>query len=66
MARLNLTIPDALYARYQRVRRQINVSKVCAEALEIEVTRIERFSKLLESPKARALFDRLIAEELEG
>jgi hypothetical protein len=41
MARLNITIPDALYARLEQLRDRINLSKVCATALEKEVTMLE-------------------------
>ena len=34
LARLNLTIPDPLYERLERLRDRVNVSKVCAIALE--------------------------------
>ena len=41
MARLNITIPDVLYARLEQLRDRINLSKVCATALEKEVTMLE-------------------------
>lgn len=41
MARLNITLPDALYARLEQLRDRINLSKVCALALEKEVTMLE-------------------------
>lgn len=41
MARLNITIPDALYARLEQLRDRINLSKICAIALEKEVKMLE-------------------------
>src|SRR5260370_4666576 len=41
MARLNITLPDVLYARLEQLRDRINLSKVCATALEKAVTRLE-------------------------
>src|SRR6266481_5074726 len=41
MARLNITLPDVLYARLEQLRDRINLSKVCATALEKEVTMLE-------------------------
>ena len=41
MARLNISIPDALYERLDRLRDRVNASKVCAAALEKELTMVE-------------------------
>ncbi|GEM_PF-6539798 len=41
MARLNLTIPDPLYERLDRLRDRVNVSKICAAALEQELAMLE-------------------------
>src|SRR5262245_36217408 len=41
MARLNISIPDPLYARLDRLRDRVNASKVCAGALEQELDMIE-------------------------
>lgn len=41
MARLNLTIPDPLYERMERLRDRVNVSKVCAVALAKELDMLE-------------------------
>lgn len=41
MARLNLTIPDSLYNRLERLRDRVNVSKVCAVALAKELDMLE-------------------------
>jgi hypothetical protein len=34
MARMNISIPDPLYERLDRLRDRVNASKVCASALE--------------------------------
>ena len=41
MARLNLTIPDPLYERLEKLRDRVNVSKICAAALAKELEMIE-------------------------
>ncbi|HEV7214100.1 MAG TPA: hypothetical protein VGP33_03165, partial [Chloroflexota bacterium] len=41
MARLNLTVPDPLYERLDRLRDRVNVSKICATALEKELDMLE-------------------------
>jgi hypothetical protein len=41
MARMNISIPDALYARLDRLRDRVNASRVCAGALEKELDMIE-------------------------
>lgn len=41
MARLNLTVPDPLYERLDRLRDRVNVSKICATALERELDMLE-------------------------
>ena len=41
MARMNISIPDPLYERLDRLRDRINASKVCAGALEKELDMIE-------------------------
>ena len=41
MARLNISVPDPLYARLERLRDRVNASKVCARALEQELDMIE-------------------------
>jgi hypothetical protein len=41
MARLNISIPDALYERLDRLRDRVNASKVCAAALEKELAMVE-------------------------
>src|SRR2546429_9966309 len=41
MARLNITLSDVLYARLEQLRDRINLSKVCATALEKEGTMLE-------------------------
>ena len=41
MARLNISIPDPLYERLDRLRDQVNASRVCAGALTAEIERVE-------------------------
>jgi hypothetical protein len=58
MARLNLTVPDALYARLERLRDRINVSRVCAIALEKELDMLEARPAVTE-PRLERLVRRL-------
>lgn len=58
MARLNITIPDALYARLEQLRDRINLSKVCAIALEKEVTMLEGQPNITD-PRIARLVQRL-------
>ena len=55
MARLNITVPDALYARLEELRDRINLSKVCALALEKEVTMLEGQPNITDPRIARLL-----------
>ena len=41
MARMNISVPDPLYERLDRLRDRVNASKVCASALEKELDMIE-------------------------
>src|SRR5581483_7385310 len=58
MARLNITIPDVLYARLEQLRDRINLSKVCATALEKEVTMLEGQPPITD-PRIAQLLQRL-------
>ncbi len=58
MARLNLTVPDPLYERLEQVRDRVNVSKVCAVALEKELDMIQA-RPLIGDPKIAQLVERL-------
>jgi len=58
MARLNITLPDVLYARLERLRDRINLSKVCATALEKEVTMLEGQPPITD-PRIAQLLQRL-------
>ncbi len=58
VARLNLTIPDPLYERLERVRDRVNVSKVCAVALEKDLDMIEARPSVAD-PKIVRLLERL-------
>src|SRR5690242_14453121 len=55
MARLNITLPDALYARLEQLRDRINLSKVCAIALEKEVMMLEGQPSITDPRIARLL-----------
>ena len=60
MARLNLTIPDPLYARLERLRDRVNVSKVCAIALEKELNMLEgQMTTAAADPRLQRLIQRL-------
>jgi hypothetical protein len=41
MARVNISVPDSLYERLDRLRERVNISKVCTAALEKEVAMLE-------------------------
>lgn len=58
MARLNITLPDVLYARLEQLRDRINLSKVCAIALEKEVTMLEGQPSITD-PRIAQLLQRL-------
>jgi hypothetical protein len=58
MARLNITLPDALYARLEQLRDRINLSKVCATALEKEVIMLEG-QPTITDPRIARLLQRL-------
>jgi hypothetical protein len=58
MARLNITLPDVLYARLEQLRDRINLSKVCATALEREVTMLEGQPPITD-PRIAQLLQRL-------
>src|SRR5258708_6396858 len=58
MARLNITFPDVLYARLEQLRDRINLSKVCATALEKEVTMLEGQPNITD-PRIAQLLQRL-------
>src|SRR5579859_1117815 len=55
MARLNITLPDVLYARLEQLRDRINLSKVCALALEKEVKMLEGQPNITDPRIARLL-----------
>jgi hypothetical protein len=58
MARLNITVPDVLYARLEQLRDRINLSKVCATALEKEVMMLEG-QPAITDPRIARLLQRL-------
>lgn len=58
MARLNISLPDALYARLERLRDRLNASRVCAVALEKELDVVEGRPATAEVTEAQV--DRLV------
>src|SRR5581483_2376129 len=58
IARLNITIPDVLYTRLEQLRDRINLSKVCATALEKEVIMLEGQPPITD-PRIAQLLQRL-------
>ncbi len=41
MARLNITVPEELYARMEKWRDRLNLSRICQEAISRELNKIE-------------------------
>ncbi len=62
MARLNLTIPDALYERLESLRDRVNVSKVCAAALTKELDMLEGSTVLAGDAKVQRMVQRFLRE----
>ncbi|MDX1934183.1 MAG: hypothetical protein SFU56_16400 [Capsulimonadales bacterium] len=62
MARLNLTIPDALYERLERLRDRVNVSKICAAALTKELDMLEGSTVIAGDAKVQRLVQRFLRE----
>jgi hypothetical protein len=58
MARLNITIPEPLYERLEQVRDRLNISKICANALEKELTMLEG-RRPITDPRIAQLLHRL-------
>ena len=58
MARMNISVPDPLYERLDRLRDRVNASKVCASALEKELDMIEGRTALAD-PDIEQLVQRL-------
>lgn len=58
MARLNISIPDPLHERLERARDRVNISKVCAVALEKEIDMLEARPSVAD-PKIAHLLQRL-------
>src|SRR5262245_22160607 len=58
LARLNLTIPDALYERLDRFRDRVNLSRVWANALEKELVMLEG-QATMENPRLQRMVQRL-------
>lgn len=54
MKHLNLTIPDELYERYQRQKHRFNLSRLCADMLDTELTRLEQPESIFHCPDCNA------------
>ena len=67
MARLNVSIPDPLYGRLDRLRDRVNASKVCAIALEKELDMVEGRTVVMgvDESKVERLLDRLRQQQSE-
>lgn len=61
MARLNITIPDELYAALAPWRDHINISKVCQEALAREVAKLNDLPR--QAAELAALVERMQQEK---
>jgi post-segregation antitoxin (ccd killing protein) len=61
MARLNITIPDELYASLAPWRDHINISKVCQEALTRELAKLNDLPR--QAAELSDLIDRLHLEK---
>ena len=61
MARLNITIPDDLYAALEPWRDQINISKVCQDALAREIAKLNDLPR--QAAELTALVERMQQEK---
>jgi len=63
--RINISIPIELYDRVKPFREKINMSKLCQEAIEKEVTKREEFDKRIgQSPEIEEIIKRLRSEKM--
>jgi len=63
--RVNISIPEDLYKRLQRFKDSINVSKVCQDALLVEIKKKEDFLKRVkENPSKAEIVERLRQERM--
>src|SRR5687768_3517996 len=58
MARMNISVPDALHERLDRLRDRVNASRVCAVALEKELDTLEARPAIAD-PEIEQLIQRL-------
>jgi hypothetical protein len=63
--RINITINDGLFERLQTVKDYFNVSRICQEALELEVSLQELRIKSLEVNDMDKIIERLRLEKVE-
>lgn len=61
MARLNITIPDELYAALEMWRGRINISRVCQEAIAKELAKLQDLPR--QAAELETLVDRLREEK---
>jgi len=61
MPRLNITIPDELYAALEPWRDRINISKICQEALTQEIAKLNDLPR--QAAELAALVERLQREK---
>lgn len=61
MPRLNITIPDELYAALEPWRGRLNISKICQEALAREVAKLNELPR--QAAELAALIERLQQEK---
>lgn len=63
--RINISIPASLFDRLQSFKFQINVSKLCQEAIEKEITKKEEFQKRINTvPEKDEIIERLKKEKM--
>jgi hypothetical protein len=43
--RINITIPESLYDEIQKHKLQINISRVCTEAIQKRLEELKRFNR---------------------
>jgi len=64
---ISISIPEKLHERLQKLKGQINVSKLCQDAIEKEVKKKEAFLKRIhKSPKTDKIIERLSKEKEES
>jgi len=62
-AKITISIPNKLFERFQAEKHNFNVSRVCQEAIKVEVSYHERASHLICSDDLPKIVERLKAEK---